>query len=296
MKILVTGANGFIGRYWIESLLQIGAQVVATGLGAARFDYSSEPRFVYRSLDITNAMDVESMLLQERPDAILHAAALSKPDDCERDPLRANRINLEATRQLLEAAAQLGSYCCYISTDFVFDGAVGMYTEADIPNPINHYGFTKWQAELAVQQYPHPWSIVRTVLVYGIPVPGRSNLLTMVADRLSQGETYSVVDDQFRTPTYAGDLADGVAQLIRKKEPGIFHLSGDEMMTPYAMAVRTATHLELDPAGILRVSESTFQQPARRPKRTGLDIQKARRVIGYNPRSFEEGLKLSFPK
>lgn len=294
MKVLITGANGFIGRYWIDCLLQTGARVIATGLGAARFDFSSDPGFNYRSLDITNSVDVESMLRQERPDAILHAAALSKPDDCERDPLRANGINHEATRQLIQAAAPIGSYFCYISTDFVFDGAIGMYGEEELPNPINHYGFTKWQGEQAVQQYPHAWSIVRTVLVYGRPAPGRSNLLTVVADRLSKGETYSVVDDQYRTPTYAGDLAAGVAQLIRKKEAGIFHLSGDEMMTPYEMAVRTAAHLDLDPAGILRVSESTFQQPARRPKRTGLDIQKARRVIGYNPRSFEEGLKRCF--
>lgn len=296
MKVLVTGVNGFLGSYWLEALLQDGVQIVATASRPFRADLPNDPNLTYRLLDITDSQAVHSLIASERPDAVLHAAALSKPDDCEQDPTRADRVNTTATQYLLQAAESVGSYFCYLSTDFVFDGVRGMYLEEDLPDPVNHYGFTKWQAEKLVEDYPHGWSVVRTVLVYGKPVAGRPNLLTIVADRLRNGETYSVVDDQYRTPTYAGDLASGVSTLIRQRLRGIFHLCGSEMMTPFEMAVRTAQHLGLDSSGILRVSESTFQQPARRPKRTGLNIQKAKAQIGFQPRSFEEGLALSFPR
>lgn len=177
-----------------------------------------------------------------------------------------------------------------------FLGAYWLEAEDDRPAPVNHYGFTKWQAEKRVQAYPHAWSVVRTVLVYGKPVIGRPNLLSIVADRLKKGETYSVVDDQYRTPTFAGDLAWGVGKIVEGKHRGIFHLCGDEMMTPYEMALRTADHLGLDPSGIMRVSEATFNQPALRPQRTGLDIQKAKQVLGYQPCSFAVGLARSFSR
>lgn len=296
MKVLVTGVNGFLGSYWLEALLKDGVQIVATTSSPLRPGLPTDSAITHHLLDITDSEKVQKIIREERPDAILHAAALSKPDDCERDPTRADRINTTATQHLLKAAAEVGSYFCYLSTDFVFDGITGMYREEDLPDPVNHYGFTKWQAEKAVQNYPHNWSVVRTVLVYGKPVEGRPNLLTILADRLRKGQTYSVVDDQFRTPTFAGDLAAGVCTLIRGRHRGFFHICGAEMMTPYDMAVRTAQHLGLDPSGIVRVSEQTFQQPARRPKKTGLNIQKAQTQIGFQPRSFVEGLALSFPK
>lgn len=296
MKVLVTGVNGFLGSYWLEALLQTGLQIVATTSSPLRAGLPTDPAITHRIMNITDSEAVQKIIREERPDAILHAAALSKPDDCEQDQTRAHRINTAATQDLLQAAAVVGSYFCYLSTDFVFDGITGMYSEEDQPDPVNHYGFTKWRAEKAVQNYPYDWSVVRTVLVYGKPVEGRPNLLSIVADRLKNGETYSVVDDQFRTPTFAGDLASGVCTLIGQRQQGIFHLCGAELMTPYNMAVRTAQHLGLDPSRIVRVSEQTFQQPARRPKKTGLNIQKAQTQIGFHPRSFEEGLALSFPK
>lgn len=294
MKVLITGANGFIGRHWVEQLLRLGLTVVATGRGADRQHLSRLAP--YRALDITDPHSIRSVFDAERPDAVLHAAAISKPDECALDPARADRVNVDATRELLMASAVRGCSFCFLSTDFVFDGERGMYTESDIPSPVNHYGQTKWLAEQLVAEYPHIWSIVRTVSVYGQPVAGRANLLSIVAEKLRGGETYSVVDDQIRTPTYAGDLAWGVGRLIQGGHTGTFHLSGEDVLTPYAMAVRTATYLGLDPAGIRRVTAESFQQPARRPPRTGFIIEKARQAIGFRPLSFAEGLALSFPR
>lgn len=294
MKVLITGVNGFIGQHWVRALHRIGAEVVATGRGNERFPSALRSR--YYDLDITDGGAVQSLLTAERPTAILHAAAISKPDVCVQDTAQADLVNITGTQHLLKAAESLGCYCCFLSTDFVFDGEKGMYTETDEPAPINYYGLTKWRAEQMVQQYAHGWSIVRTVTVYGQPVEGRPNILSTVVDKLQRGEVYTVFDDQVRTPTYAGDLAWGVAKLIQGSHPGIFHLSGEEILTPFQMAIRTAEYLGLDPSLLTRVTAETFQQPAKRPLRTGFVVEKAQKTIGYAPCSFDKGLRLSFPR
>lgn len=278
----------------MRALIASGAEVVATGRGTERSPSSLRMR--YHELDITDAGSVDSLLALERPSAILHAAAISKPDVCVQDPALADLVNIAGTQNLLSAAAEEGSYFCFLSTDFVFDGKRGMYRETDEPAPINYYGQTKWRAEQCVQQYPHGWSIVRTVTVYGQPVAGRPNILSTVVEKLQRGEFYSVFDDQIRTPTYAGDLATGVARLIQGSHAGIFHLSGEEVLTPYQMAIRTAEYVGLDSSLLTRVSAETLEQPAKRPQRTGFIIEKAKKTIGFNPCSFEEGLRLSFPR
>ncbi|MFM7672792.1 MAG: SDR family oxidoreductase [Bacteroidota bacterium] len=293
MKVLITGANGFIGQHWVEAMTRFGWEVVASGMSKRS---SLAPLATqYLTFDITDELAVKEVFSTVRPDAVLHAAAISKPDVCASNPETALRVNTLATEYLLTQAASVGSYFCFISTDFVFDGMQGMYTETDTPSPINHYGHTKWMAEQSVMQYPFGWSIARTVSVYGQPVLGRANILSVVVDKLRRGESYPVVDDQIRTPTYAGDLAAGVAALIDGRHNGIFHLSGEEVMTPYQMAIRTAAHVGLDPAGIQRVTADTFTQPAQRPLRTGFKIDKAKDTIGFKPITFQEGLQRSFP-
>lgn len=294
MKVLVTGANGFIGNYWVDALLRSGCTVVATGATAT--PRQDREGVIYHALDITDEHAVRTVVALERPEAVLHAAAMSKPDACELNPEKANRVNVQGTKYLLEAAASCQSYFCFISTDFVFDGTKGMYAEADPVSPVNHYGLTKCQAEQLVQQYAWGWSIARTITVYGASVPGKQNILGVVVDKLNRGDSYTVVDDQIRTPTYAGDLAAGVAALIVGRHHGIFHLSGAEVMTPFQMAIRLANYLGLDASGLIRVTADTFQQPAKRPPKTGFVIEKARRIISYDPIPFEEGLRLCFPR
>ena len=169
-----------------------------------------------------------------------------------------------------------------------------MYREDDKPAPVNFYGKSKSDAEDAVKEYPGNWSIVRTVLVYGKPMTGKQNILTVVKDKLEKGEIYRVFDDQFRTPTYVEDLADGIVAIIEKKAGGIFHLSGKDYLSPYQMALHTADFLHLDKKLIVRAVASDFEQPAKRPPRTGFIIDKAIRELAFNPVSFEEGLKKTF--
>ena len=169
-----------------------------------------------------------------------------------------------------------------------------MYDEEDVAIPVNYYGRTKLEGEELVKDYEADWAIVRTVLVYGMPPAGRANILTIVKDKLTKGEVYNVVDDQVRTPTYIGDLAACIVSIIEKKEKGVFHLAGKDILTPYQMAIKTANYLGLDSSLINRVTASNFSQPAKRPAKTGLDITKAKKKIGYEPISFDEGLVKTF--
>jgi dTDP-4-dehydrorhamnose reductase len=296
VKILITGANGFVGHYLTEVLLERGAKVIATGRGECRLPFTDRPGFTYVSMDFTNPYEVHDVFEKFRPHAVVHAGAQSKPDEAELDQMQAYLTNVEGTVHLLVNAAELKCFFLYVSTDFIFDGENEMYNEDDEAKPVNYYGRTKLEAEELVKDYDYEWAIVRTVLVYGNPVTGKPNILTIVKDKLQKGETYNVVDDQVRTPTYVGDLAAGIAAILKKKAFGIFHLSGRDVLTPYQMAIQAASYLGLDPSLINRVTASNFTQPAKRPVRTVFDISKAEKEIRYDPISFEEGLAKTFPK
>jgi dTDP-4-dehydrorhamnose reductase len=294
MNVLITGANGFLGHYLVKKLLQENYSVIATGKGESRLPFGDNGRFVYAPLDFTDPYAVHDVFDRYKPAVVIHAGAMGKPDECEAQQWQAYLVNVEGTVTLLMNAADQRSFFVYVSTDFVFDGSKGSYREEDKTGPVNYYGKTKQEAEEAVMEYEGDWAIVRTVLVYGQLLSGRSNILTIVKDKLEQGQSYNVVDDQFRTPTYVEDLADGIVRIVNRQAKGIYHLSGEDLLTPYQMALLTADHLGLDKNLIHRATAADFSQPARRPANTSLIIEKAKQVLGYAPVSFEEGLKKMF--
>ena len=294
MKILITGANGFLGYYLTEQLLEKKFSVIATGKGECRLPFTHDKNFQYLSMDFTDPFSIHDVFENIKPDVVIHAGAMSKPDECEANQMLAYLVNVEGTVQLLINSADSKSFFVYLSTDFVFDGEKGMYTENDIPNPVNYYGRTKLEAEEAVKEYEFDWAIVRTVLVYGKNHSGHNNILKIVKEKLEKGEEYNVVDDQVRTPTYVEDLAKGIVSIVEKKATGIFHLSGKDILTPYQMAIKTSEILQLDNSVLKKVTASSFNQPARRPLKTGFVIDKARKELGYEPLSFDEGLKKTF--
>lgn len=295
MEILITGANGFLGHYLSALLLKKGHHIIATGLGACRLPFTGDPGFKYLSLDFTDPFAVHDLFEKYQPAVVLHAGAMTRVDDCEQQQWQAYLTNVEGTVTLLLNAAEQKSFFIFVSTDFVFDGVKGTYREEDELNPINFYGKTKKEGEEAVQEYEFDWAIVRTSLVYGQPGTGKANILTIVKDKLENKELYRVVNDQHRTPTYAGDLAAGIVSIIERKATGIYHLSGIDEWTPYQMACQVATHFNLDPSFLQKVTAADFSQPAQRPARTNLVIAKAQKALNFSPVSFEEGLKMTFP-
>lgn len=290
----MTGANGFLGHYLTAQLLQKKYQVIATGKGESRLPFAHLQHFEYSTMDFTDPNQVEKVFDKYQPDFVVHAGAMSKPDDCELQQELARRINVEGTGLLLQNARKYKAAFLYVSTDFIFDGDKGMYDEKDTPKPINYYGKTKLEAEVLVPAYSYRWAIARTVLVYGKPLTGRSNILTIVKEKLEKGEEYSVVSDQVRTPTYVEDLASGIILMIEKKATGVYHLSGPDILTPYDMAFAAADHLGLNTSLLKKVTAANFSQPARRPLKTGFNINKAIQELGFSPINFEAGLLKTF--
>ena len=292
---MVTGSNGLLGGFLIPVLRSKGYRILATGKGPCRLPESwFDEQVIYMPLDITDGMSVMTFMNEHKPRKIIHAAAMTQADDCERDPVGCWNVNVTATRFLIDAAKTTDASMLYVSTDFVFDGEGGPYKETDQPAPVNFYGCSKLAAERAVMASGLDWSIVRTVLVYGrSDHQARSNIMTWVRDKLTTRTPINVVDDQLRTPTWAGDLALGISLVAEHNAGGIWHISGADLLTPYEMAVKTANYLNLDISLMTRVTAESFSQPARRPLKTGFMIDKAQRELGYTPVSFEKGLELT---
>jgi dTDP-4-dehydrorhamnose reductase len=291
MKILITGANGLLGQKLVEMLGQKPDWIVlATGRGECRIA-SLPANVAYSNCDISSEESVNQIFKVFGPTTVLHTAAMTNVDECELHPEACHLQNVTASRHIIRACEESGSHLIHLSTDFIFDGEAGPYSEEDVPNPISIYGHSKLEAEELVLKASCPWSIVRTVLVYGIaPGLSRSNIILWVKASLEQGKEIQVVDDQFRTPTLAEDLASGCLLIAAQKATGIFNISGKDFLTPYDMALQTADFFSLDKSLIKRATAATFSQPAKRPPRTGFNISKAERILGYRPRSFQEGI------
>ncbi|RFS25038.1 SDR family NAD(P)-dependent oxidoreductase [Chitinophaga silvatica] len=291
-KVLITGSNGLLGQHLIPLFLQDGQyEVIATGRGANRFP--KKDNYVYETANLRDAGSVKRLVDKYQPDIIIHSGAMSQVDDCEKNKDACWDTNVGATRYLVHAAESCNAFFIFLSTDFVFDGLQGPYSEDDPVNPINYYGTSKVAAERLVMNSKLNWAIVRTVLVYGVVAdPQRSNMITWVKNNLQQGKKVKVVDDQWRTPTLCHDLAKGCLLIANKQATGLFNISGDETLTPYDMAVKTAAYFNLDASLIEKISSKTLAQPAARPAKTGLVINKAAQELGYKPHNFAEGLDI----
>lgn len=291
-RILITGSNGLLGQKLVDLLRkQASVDLIATARGNNRLPVTEG--YTYASLDITVQEEVSDIFDQFKPDVVIHTAAMTNVDTCETDRDGCDVLNVNSVAYLIEACEKNGTYLCHLSTDFIFDGADGPYTEEGIANPISYYGESKLKAEQLLFASKIRWSIARTVLVYGIvPDMSRSNIVLWVKKSLEDGKTIQVVMDQFRTPTLAEDLAMGCWLLAKDEVEGIFNISGSDFLTPYEMAVMTADYYGLDKSLLQKADSSTFSQTAKRPAKTGFILDKAKKVLGYSPKTFQEGIAI----
>jgi dTDP-4-dehydrorhamnose reductase len=288
-KVLITGANGFLGQHLFVYLSKRNYEVIATGRGPCKL--VSKDTAVYEEAELTDRHEVIAMLNKHQPDVIVHTAAMSKPDECNNDKGKCLQVNVAATKYLLEAS---NAFFIYISTDFIF-GENGPHDEHQQPDPLNFYGESKLLAEKVVKDSGKAYAIVRPVFIYGKVFEGsRDTFLHWVKKNLEQGNKIKVVSDQQRTPTYVDDICAGIDAIITRQATGAFHLAGKDILSPYQMAVTTANVLGLDTSLIENVTSETFPEPVRRAKRSGLIIQKAIAQLDYVPVSFDEGVRLSF--
>jgi dTDP-4-dehydrorhamnose reductase len=291
-RVLITGSNGLLGQKLVQLLSQEKSiELIASARGANRLPATSDYQYV--SLDITQEAEVNQVFETFQPNMIIHTAAMTNVDTCETDPIGCELLNVTAVKYLISASEKYDTFFCHLSTDFIFDGANGPYAEDAEANPISIYGESKLKAEKLLQHSSLRWAIARTVLVYGIVADmSRTNIILWVKKSLEEGKTIHVVTDQFRTPTLAEDLAIGCWLITQKQAEGIFNISGSDFLTPYEMAIKTANYYGLNEKLIQKADSSTFQQAAKRPMRTGFILDKAHRELGYQPRSFDQGIAL----
>lgn len=292
MRILVTGSNGLLGQKLVQKLkADESVELIATARGENRL--IDQRGYTYKSLDITDKQQVDAVLKATCPAVIINTAAMTNVDACEKDKAYCDLLNITAVEYLVEACAEIDAHLVHLSTDFIFDGENGPYGEEDEARPLSYYGESKLKAEAIIRESDIGWAILRTVLVYGVAeAMSRSNIVLWAKGALEKGQNINVVDDQFRTPTLAEDLADGCILAAKQKAQGIYNISGEEYMSIIDLVKAVGKFWNLDTNLINPVSSTTLSQPAKRPPKTGFILDKARQQLGYAPHSFTEGLAL----
>lgn len=290
MRMLITGSNGLLGQKLVAQLLQKGIDFMASSLGVNRNNDCPEEN--YRTMDICKRDEIAEVFKEFKPTHVIHTAAMTNVDACELNPQECKSLNVDSVQLLANQC--LAEHCHFqlLSTDFVFDGSKGNYQEEDAPNPLSIYGHSKLQAEEYIKDLPSlQFSIVRTIIVYGTGNQlSRSNIVKWAKEALHEGKELSIIDDQFRAPTWADDLAWACIRICELNENGIFHISGPETMSIYEIVERIAKHYQLPMDQVKRTTSFSLSQPAVRPPRTGFNLSKANSRLGYAPKSLEETL------
>jgi dTDP-4-dehydrorhamnose reductase len=289
-KILITGSNGLLGQKLIETLKN-QHEVLATSIGDCII--SDTTGFLYQSLDITERNSISNTFENFNPDVVINTAAMTDVDGCEEKKELCDKVNVAAVAYLRDECEKYKAHLIHISTDFIFDGEDGPYSETDEPNPLSYYGLSKLKSEQLLYDSTINWTILRTIILYGTAENlQRNNIVLWGRKALKEGKQLNIIDDQFRSPTLAEDLAKACVLAIEKQATGIFNASGKDFMSIFEMIERMADFYNCDKSNINRISSETLNQKAKRPPKTGFILTKSNEELGYEPHSFEEGLKL----
>lgn len=293
-NVLIIGANGFAGRQILKDLCD-NMQYKVTGCSLhSDIDPDDKRNYFFIEADIREVSSMKHLFEVAQPEVVINCSALSVPDYCETHHEEAYLLNVTAVEQLARLCEEYKSRFIHLSTDFVFDGNLNentgqLYTEENLPAPVNYYGFTKWKGEERVAELCNNYAIVRVAIVYGKAMPGQhGNIVQLVINRLQSGQDIHVVSDQWRTPTYVGDVSKGVQLLIKNTANGIFHICGDECMTIAEVAYQVANSMSLDRSLIHPMTTEELKESTPRPRFSGMSIEKAQAILGYHPQKLND--------
>ncbi|TFH25569.1 MAG: NAD(P)-dependent oxidoreductase [Myxococcales bacterium] len=278
-EILVVGASGLVGG---RLAARFGTKAAGT--------YSSKAKAGLLALDITDAAACRSLIGELRPRVVVHTAALTHVDLCEREPERSRAVNVDGTRNVAIAAAEFGARHIYFSTDYVFGSDQGPHPLSETPSPLNEYGRHKLEAERIVATTVEDHVIVRACNLYGYEADGM-NFVMAVWKSLNRGERMRVPEDQWGSPTLAEDLSEAIVRLLDSDVRGVVHLAGPDYVNRLELGRRAATAFGLDPGGIEGVPTTALSQAAVRPLAGGLDADQSCERVGCRFRGLNEGLE-----
>ncbi len=292
MRILITGSNGLLGQKLVKLCLERNLTFIATSKGENR--NPDCPKHLYMPMDISSKLEINKIFESYYPTHVIHTAAITNVDYCEDHREECQTVNVDSVGYLFSASKQFEAHFQLLSTDFVFDGEKGYYKETDEVNPLSVYSKSKADAEkiLLADAYQN-WSVVRTIIVYGEGNNlSRSNIVLWAIDSLKKGNEMTIVDDQFRMPTWADDLAWACLEIVKRSKTGIFHISGPVLFSIYDLVLAIGKYYGLPTDFIQPIKSNTLNQAAKRPPKTGFDLSKAREELDYHPLTLEETLGL----
>jgi len=287
MNFLITGANGLLGSRLCTLLARQGHYVV----GASRGERRVQGDFDFLSCELSDAKQVRAVFDEAKPEVVIHPASMTVVDACEKDPLAAYDANVVATEQVARQARRMGTHLVHLSTDYVFDGDHGPYTEEDIPNPRGVYATTKMMAEQAVRVLAPTWSICRTAVVYGWPAAARPNFGAWLLGALERGEKVRLFEDQFVSPSFADSVTAMVAEISRRRLSGLWHTCGAEVVNRLEFGRALCRVFGFDEALLEPVKVKDAGMASPRPLHSGMKVDKVRAHLAEKPLGVQESLE-----
>ncbi len=283
MKSLVTGSAGLVGSQLVKDLTKQNHTVYSC------YHNVIPECGITTKLDLTNPDDIKKTVNEISPDVIIHLAAMTGVDLCETEQDLAMTINAKATEILANESAKQKAFFVYVSTDYVFDGKVGMKKENDSPNPLGFYGKSKLAGETALNSLASGWCIARTSTPFGIHTTKKSFPL-WIKENLESKKEIPVLIDQFTSPTYVPNLSKMLIEVATKQITGIIHLAGATRISRYDLAELVSDKLSLDKELLIPTKIDEMNWKAQRPRDSSLDVSLATEILNEKPLKIEQSL------
>ncbi len=288
-RILIIGSNGMLGQRLTEFYKLSGDVEIMT---CSAEDESFIKGVEYKKIDIRERTDIKNVVMKFFPDVIINTAAYTNVDGAESEKELAWQINVVGVKNIAMYAQAIDAHVIHISSDYIFDGENGPYYETDKPNPISYYGRSKLASENELIVSGVRNSIVRTNVLYGPAKYGRPDFVRWVVNSLRDKKNIRIVTDQFGNPTFIDDLVFGIDKIVETKAEGIYNIGGKDFVTRFEFTNLIAEYFNLNKDFITPILTEELKQPARRPLKSGLLIEKAIAELDYNPHSINETLKI----
>jgi dTDP-4-dehydrorhamnose reductase len=286
LRLLITGASGLLGHKVGQLALKEGHEVYSL------FKEHPVNLGIAVRLDLANGDEVADVIGRLKPEAVIHTAAYTNVDGCESDKELAWKVNAEATKHIARASTNINAHLTYVSTDYVFDGEKGLYSEEDQPNPISYYGYTKLKGEEFVKEQAEGWCIARTSVIYGWKQTEKLNFATWLITSLNQGKEIKVVTDQFVSPTLNANLAEMILEIAERRPTGTLHTAGATRVSRLEFALRLAEVFNLNRHLIEPAKMNEMPWSAKRPKDSSLNVSKAKVFLNAKPLELDEALEI----
>ena len=242
-------------------------------------------------MDLLNHEMISNVMSEKKPNVVIHLGAMTGVDLCEKDQDNALKINSQATEILAKESSKTNAFIVYVSTDYVFDGNIGMYKENDTTNPLGFYGKSKLLGEKSIQNFSSNWCIARTSTPFGLH-PTKKSFPIWVIENLQKQKQIDVLTDQFTSPTYVPSLSRMLIEISERHLTGIIHVAGASKISRYEMASLVSDKLGLDGKLLREISINDIKWEAQRPKDSSLNVSKAISTLNQKPQKIDHDVNL----